>query len=99
MKLQQLIQQCYSYPSYEHLNDRLTYIDHIDRYYEYPTVLITPMEAYRFQGNLFGVFQSLNLDPGLWGYAMYLNNYTNPSHYEGKQVQFKIPRRVPMPEY
>lgn len=97
--LEQFMTNFYTIPSYTHLNDRLLYIDYIDRNYTYKEGSIEPVEAYRYQGNLFGVFKALGIPSGLYVYAMYLNGYNNPTNYDGVQYTFKIPVRVPIPEY
>lgn len=89
----------YSIPDYKYLNDRLLYIDYVDRNYTYREESVMPVEAYRYQGNLFGLFRKLGIDPGLYVYAMYLNGYVNPTDYDGVRYTFKIPVRVPIPEY
>lgn len=85
-------------PSYQYFNDRLTYIDYILRKYEYEEVVVNPMDAYRFQGNLYGLFKEIGVPDKLLSFALYLNGYTNPCQYDGKQVNFKIPKMPPIPE-
>lgn len=97
--LEQFMTNGYTIPDYTHLNDRLLYIDYIDRNYTYREASVEPVQAYRYQGNLFGLFRSLNIPSGLYVYAMYLNGYNNPTNYDGVQYTFKIPVRVPIPEY
>ena len=95
--LEQFMVNGYRIDTYKNLNDRLQYIDYVDRHYEYKSVAISPIDAYRYQGNLFGVFSILNIAPSLYIYAMYLNGYTNPSNYSGHNCTFKVPVMPPVP--
>lgn len=79
-------------------NERLIYIDYVDKHYQYQEVAATPIDAYRFQGNLFGLFKALGIAPTVYFYAMYLNGYNNPLNYEGKKLTFKVPVMPPIPE-
>lgn len=97
--LEQFMSNTYALPGYTYLNDRLLYIDYVDKKYNYQQATVLPMEAYRYQGNLFGLFKLLGISPSLYVYAMYLNGYNNPVNYEGKKITFKIPVRVPIPDY
>ena len=88
----------YRIPDYTYFNDRLTYIDYIDRHYSYEEVVVSPMEAFRYQGNLLGLFKHLGVTEPLLPFALYLNGYTHPANYDGKQVTFKLPKMPPIPE-
>ena len=87
----------YRVPDYPYLNDRLIYIDYVDRNYAYEEVVVSPMDAYRFQGNLLGLFRLIGVPNNLLPFALYLNGYTNPVNYDGKQLTFKIPKMPPIP--
>lgn len=97
--LKQFMTNGYKLPDFTYLNDRLLYIDYVDKNYEYTKVVILPIDSYRYQGNLFGVFKKLGISPSLYTYAMYLNGYTNPMNFEGKKTQFKVPVKPPIPDY
>lgn len=97
--LEQFMNSVYGAPGYVYLNDRLLYIDHVDKNYRYQQVSILPIDAYRYQGNLFGLFKHMGVSPSLHVYAMYLNGYTNPLNYDGAVHTFKIPVHAPIPEY
>lgn len=97
--LKQFMNNNYAVKSYTNLNDRLLYIDYVERRYNYEEVSILPIEGYRHQGNLFGLFKLMGINPSLYIYAMYLNGYNNPVSYEGKKITFKVPVKVPIPEY
>lgn len=88
----------YRMPSYQYFNDRMTYIDFIDRNYEYQQVTVIPSEAHRFQGNLYGLFTELGVSSKLLPFALYLNGYTNPCDFDGNKVTWKIPKMPPIPE-
>ena len=94
-----MLQRNTNIPDYVYLNDRLVYIDYIDRNYTYSMLTVNPMDAYRHQGNLYALFEMIGIDTGLYVYAMYLNGYTNPLSYDGKQLDFKKPVDVPIPAY
>lgn len=89
----------YRFKDYRYLNDRLQFIDYVDNKYQYETVNVLPIEAYRYQGNLFGLFKTINIDPGLYIYTMYINGYTNPLNYDGKKFIFKVPKSPNIIEY
>lgn len=87
----------YSFDSIQQMNDNLVYINYIDANYEYDIVTVSPDDAYRYQGNLFGLFKEMGLSPSLFLYALYLNGYTNPIDFDGKQTVFKKPIKPPIP--
>lgn len=89
----------YSIPDFPHLNDRLIYIDHVQRRYNYQEASVLPADAYRYQGNLYGLFRQLRISPALYTYAMYLNGYSHPANYEGVKNTFKLPVKPPIPDY
>ena len=97
--LEQFMATGYSLANYTYLNDRLLYTDHINRNYNYQQVAVAPIEAYRFQGNLYGLFRVLGIPASLYVYAMYLNGYTNPTNYDGSKTNFKVPIKPPIPDY
>lgn len=94
-----MIQRNTYIPDYVYLNDRLVYIDWIDRNHTYSVMTVNPMDAYRYQGNLYALFADMGIDANLWIYAMYLNGYTNPFSYDGRKIDFKKPVAVPIPAY
>lgn len=96
--LEQYLTVDYRLGTFTEWNERLIYMDYVNKTYEYREVVATPIEAYRYQGNLFGLFKSLGVSPSMFFYAMSLNGYTNPLNYEGKNLIFKIPVMPPIPE-
>lgn len=97
--LDQFMNPSYSILNYTLLNDSLLYTDYINRRYTYQQVAVAPIEAYRYQGNLYGLFKGLGISSSLYTYAMYLNGYTNPCNYDGVKTTFKVPIKVQIPEY
>ena len=97
--LEQFMSGSYSLPNYVDFNDILLYTDYINRKYTYQQVTVEPIEAYRFQGNLYGLFRMIGIKSSLFPYALYLNGYNNPCSYEGKKIEFKIPIPLNIPEY
>lgn len=87
----------YSFDSTTQLNDNLQYLDFIKANYEFTEIAVDPGVAYRYQGNLFGLFRQLNIDAKLFVYTMYLNGYTNPVDYNGERFNFKIAIKPPIP--
>ena len=87
----------YSFESLSQLNDNLLYLDYITRNYEYKTVSVTPDTAYRYQGNLFGMFRELNIKPDLFVYTMYINGYRSPRDFKGDKLDFKLAIKPPIP--
>lgn len=87
----------YSFESLSQLNDNLQYLDHIDRNYEFKTVTVSPDTAYRYQGNFFGLLSTMNIDPGLYLYTMYINGYKNPRDYAGDKFELKLAIKPPIP--
>ena len=96
--LEQHITSDYRLGSFTEWNERLIYMDYVDKNYQYKEIATTPIEAYRYQGNLFGLFKLLGVHQSLYFYSMYINGYTNPLNYEGKKLVFKIPVLPPIPE-
>lgn len=88
----------YRMPDYRFFNDRMTYMDYIQRNYTYEEVTVAPMDCYRFQGNLYGLFAHLGIPENLFPLALYLNGFTNPSSYDGTLMTIKIPKMPPIPQ-
>ena len=95
--LENLQNNDYSFSSLSVINDNLQYIDYVDRTYGYETINVSPDVAYRYQGNLFGLFSELNIKPSLFLYTMYANGYNNPTEYDGKVYTLKKPSRPSIP--
>ena len=87
----------FSFDSSTEINDNLQYIDFIKANYEFKEIAVDPSVAYRFQGNLFGLFRFLNIAPNLFMYSMYINGFTNPVEFRGDKYSFKIAIKPPIP--
>lgn len=87
----------YAFETYTELNDNLQYLDYIKANYEFKEVAVDPGVAYRFQGNLFGLFRQLNIAPNLFLYTMYINGYSNPVDFTGEVYTFKIAIKPAVP--
>lgn len=87
----------YSFTTYQELNDNLLYLDYINRTYSYEIITINPAQAYRFQGNLFGLLREINVSPVLFVYTMYLNGYTNPVEFKGDKYTLTVAIRPLIP--
>ena len=96
--LEQYINRGYSYQTYTELNEQLLYTDFIASKYTFKEVMVDPIVSYRYQGNLYGLFKEMMIDPDLYLLAMYINCYNNPLNFEGKKIRFQIPHRPPIPE-
>lgn len=88
----------YALGSFSYWNERLIYMDFVDKKYDLEEKVVQPIDAYRYQGNLFGLFKIMNIPSKLHFYTMYMNGYTNPMSYEGKKISFKVPSMPPIPE-
>lgn len=88
----------YALGDFTYWNERLIYMDFVNKKYIYGEKVVTPIDAYRYQGNLFGLFKLLGIPNRMFFYTMYLNGYTNPMSYEGKKLTFKVPVMPPIPE-
>lgn len=87
----------YSFDSVSQLNDNLQYLDYINANYQFTEIAVDPGVAYRYQGNLFGLFRQLDISPTLFTFTMYINGYSNPVDYNGDMYNFKIAIRPPIP--
>lgn len=96
--LEQHITADYSLGNYTEWNERLIYMDYVNKKYQYKEVAAMPIDAYRFQGNLYGLLKYLGVTQNLLFYTMYINGYNNPLNYDGKKLVFKVPVMPPIPE-
>ncbi|MDD2819150.1 MAG: hypothetical protein PHN51_10225 [Candidatus Nanopelagicales bacterium] len=83
-------------PDYTRINETLLHMDFVNANYSYREVAVTPTEADRFQGNLYGLFYHLSIPPELHMYTMQLNGCLNPLNYDGKKQVFKVPVLPPI---
>ena len=88
--LEQLQVNDYKFPDFVKLNDSLLYLDHIDITYNFNEVGVTPDQALRYRGNLFGLFKEMNIEPSLYVFTMYINGYVSPVDFDGTKVVFKL---------
>ncbi|EKD89746.1 MAG: hypothetical protein ACD_33C00002G0038 [uncultured bacterium] len=75
--------------NYQQLNDTMLYMDYLNA--EYTNIIAKPDDAYRYQGNLFALFNELNISSKLHVFTMHINGYTNPVQYKGDKLIFKVP--------
>jgi len=87
----------YSFDNVIQLNDNLQYLDYIKANYEFKEINIDPSVAYKYQGNLFGLFRQLNISPNLFLYTMYINGYHNPVDFMGDKYTFQLAIKPPIP--
>jgi len=87
----------YSFENIIELNDNLQYLDYINADYEFKEITVEPDIAYKYQGNLFGLFRELDIHPNLFTYTMYINGYTNPVEFAGDKYVFKVAIKPPIP--
>lgn len=88
----------YSFTDLVYINDHLQFIDYVDRTYDYDIAIVEPAEAYRYQGNLFGLFNEMKISPNLYMYTMYINGLVSPTDFDGVKCNFKIVVSPPIPE-
>lgn len=91
-----MMRSVYRLPDYTPMNEVLLHMDFVDRHYEYQEKAINAMDAYRYQGNLYGLFYEMQIDPAVHMYTMQLNGYKNPLNYEGRKLVFKVPVMPPI---
>lgn len=95
--LEQFIGRDYSFTNFTALNDALQYLDYVDAKYDFDLVNVDPDVAYRYQGNLFGLFAEMGISPSLFLFTMYLNGYNNPVDFAGDRITFKLATKPPIP--
>lgn len=77
------------------INDKLIFIDKVRSKYNYNVVNIDPDIAYKFQGNLYGLFVYMNVPADLFIETMYVNGYSNPVDFDGKKYTLEVPQNIP----
>ncbi len=95
--LSQLMTNDYSFLSNQKLIDNLQYLDHFNNNYQFKTVTVLPSDAYKYQGNLFGLFKMMNIETSLYVFTMYLNGYNHPVDFDGSKYIFKLAIKPPIP--
>lgn len=95
--LEQYTKPLFQIDNFQQLNETILHIDFVNLFYEYDEVTVSDIDAYRFQGNLYGLFRLLKVSRDMMLYAMQLNGFTNPLNYDGKKTTFKIPVPPPIP--
>lgn len=95
--LEQFQTVSYSFDSYVELNDNLLYLDYINNNYKFKKESIDPATAYRYQGNLLGLFKEMGISDDLLFFTMYINGYNNPVDYKGDKLTFKVAIKPPIP--
>jgi hypothetical protein len=95
--LEQFMKPLASVDDYNTLNQILLHIDYVNLRYTYEEMTVNPIDAYRYQGNLYGLFRLMNLEPAMFVYTMHLNGYNSPLNFEGLKTVFKIPVAPPIP--
>lgn len=75
----------------EFINDTILYADKYKEKKHDTTLTVSPMDAYVYQGNLFGLFKSMGVPDAYHVLLMQYNGYTNPHDYDGKQLVFTSP--------
>lgn len=83
------IEQLYS--DYDFLNDTMLYSDHYKYKLKDTVRTVTPMDAYVFQGNLFGLFNHMSIPPHRHMLTMYYNDMQTPVEFNGEKLEFYVP--------
>jgi hypothetical protein len=65
-------------------------LDYINKTKGFEVVNVEDIIAYRYQGNLYGLFKELNIPAFMYEYTAYINGYLDPVDYDGTQTMFKI---------
>lgn len=79
------------YSSADFLNDTILYSDHYKYKHNDTIKTVTPMDAYVFQGNLFGLFFFMNIPAERHVLIMYYNDIQSPVEYNGEKLEFYVP--------
>lgn len=87
----------YQFDSLTQMNDNLQYLDYINHNYQFQDTTVDPHLSYKYQGNLFGLFREMGIQPHLFVYTMYLNNYSDPREFDGIKTTFKLAIKPPIP--
>jgi hypothetical protein len=66
------------------------HLDYINKTKGFSIVNVEDIIAYRYQGNLYGLFKEINVPAYLYEYTAYINDYMNPTDYDGTKTMFKI---------
>jgi len=66
------------------------HLDYINKTNGFQVVNVEDIIAYRYQGNLYGLFKEINIPIFLHEYTAYINGYMNPVDYDGTQTMIKI---------
>jgi len=66
------------------------HLDYINKTKGFQVFTVEDIVAYRYQGNLYGLFKEINIPPYLYEYTAYINGYTDPVDYDGTKTTFKI---------
>jgi hypothetical protein len=65
-------------------------LDYISKTKGFQVVNVEDIIAYRYQGNLYGLFKEINIPASMYEYTAYINGYVDPVDYDGTQTMFKI---------
>lgn len=85
------INNIYTKPEYDkYLNFAKLHLDYINNNYEFKNITTDKITSYKYQGNLFALFNVLNIPPEHHVLMAYINGYNNPQDFDGKEVIFKL---------
>jgi hypothetical protein len=77
--------------------DSLQYVDYTNQNYVYEETMTTPDLAWRYQGDLYGLFGAMGIESKDFIFTMYINGYTNPTNYDGLRTTFKLAPKPNIP--
>jgi hypothetical protein len=79
------------YSNYDFLNDTMLYADNYKFKRRDTITTVDPMDAYVYQGNLFGLFTHIGIAPEWHLLTMYYNDMQSPVEYDGEKLVFYVP--------
>lgn len=81
--------------SFLELTEEMLYLDKEIQKKSYREVALEPIAHVHYKGNFYALLQDLNVDPDLYLYTLYLNNYTSPYDFGYRREKtIKIPNSI-----
>lgn len=88
----------FSSKNYTRLNDELLILDRIDLENKFEAIVVDADQAYRYEGNFYGLLNHLNVPEDLFLQTLYVNRLTHPTEYKSNFRVLKIPTKPKIPK-
>lgn len=72
------------------MEDHMTYLRHHE---STQPIVVDPVDAYKFEFDLFALFNRYHVPYDLWWVTMRVNDYTAPTDYRGDILVFYVPSK------